>query len=439
MDFVGEIVEHETEAPLAPTALNATSGFPDPSKRKVSRWKQNKQQSSPKPPSTAAIAPRFEPTGNDSSSEMERINKENTDKLARMSNDEIVREQQDIMNQFDPKLLEGLLRRSKAREGAANEMASPFAHREHGHEHEHAEGYNGWIGEIKTDQGLRSISHLDKDEAAQVLGDVAHDSEKKKVTFDDSKTEIVEAEPQKQDEIAPDGYQIGEDELEEGEQQNNTVHFTKPTSEEIDLDDPQFFDKLHEKYYPDLPKETEKLSWMTTPVAAQVSTTYESISDMRFDFKGNLVQITVDDEEETETEGEERKNKGIPTYLGLHHHSENPQLAGYTLSELAHLSRSVVASQRSLSIQTLGRILHKLGLHQYNILPIPESEQDANLKEMVTHFEQMMWDLIDQLRIVDSLTEAADEKKTKNLSVRSYAIEALWLLKTGGGPPKAST
>ena len=55
-------------------------------------------------------------------------------------------------------------------------------------------------------------------------------------------------------------------------------------------------------------------------------------------------------------EGEEPKDSSseIPTYMGLHHHSENPHMAGYTLGELAHLARSTLAGQRCLSIQTLG-------------------------------------------------------------------------------------
>ena len=50
-----------------------------------------------------------------------------------------------------------------------------------------------------------------------------------------------------------------------------------------------------------------------------------------------------------------------------------------------------------------------------------------------------MWDLIDELRIIETITDAADEKKTTNLSVRNYAIEALWLYKSGGGRPKQNS
>src|SRR5699024_5391194 len=109
----------------------------------------------------------------------------------------------------------------------------------------------------------------------------------------------------------------------------------------LDINDPLFYDKLHENYYPNLPKETEKLSWMTEPMPSKVGRSYELISDMRFDFNGDLVDL--------DSLGQ------IPTYKGLHHHSDNPHMAGYTLGELAHLARLVVPSQRSVAIQTLGR------------------------------------------------------------------------------------
>lgn len=161
---------------------------------------------------------------------------------------------------------------------------------------------------------------------------------------------------------------------------------------------------------------------MTTPIPETRINTYESIGDLRFDFKGDLVEL----ENDTDT----------PTYMGLHHHSENPNLAGYTLSELAHLARSVVPGQRCVAIQTLGRVLHKLGQHKYSVMPIdtedPESKEfNEGIREISENFEKMIWDLIEQLRLLETLNEAADESKTRNLSVRNYAIEALWLWKQG--------
>ena len=342
-----------------------------------------------------------------------------------MTDAEIMQEQQELLSGLDPNLVKNLLKRSTARS------------KDHHDDHQHAEGYDGWIGGAR-DGSKADLGHLDENDVNRALG--LNDSTKKSVSFaptidyqelddgekqnlgtwedvDDVKQLAVNTNAvEPDDQVAPEEYQLLSEEAENGEE---GVHFPKPVSdkdEDLDLDDPNFFDKLHDKYYPDLPKETSKLSWMTTPVPQIVHTTYESVSDIRFDFKGNIVELP---------DTKESINK-IPTYLGLHHHSDSPNLAGYTLPELAHLSRSVVPGQRCISIKTLGRILHKLGLHKYNVA----AEVSAEINEQ---FEDMIWSIVEELRIIDTLTEAADENRTKNLSVRNYALEALWLWRQGGG------
>lgn len=468
MDLIGDIVEHEVEVPVAPSG-GENGGFPDPGKlrpKKASRWKQaNKKTTDDQGAKTneRVLPARTEPPAHkEPANEAERIHRENMAKIAQLTDNEIQQERDELLAGLDPALVKSLLARTESRLKKEAEATE-----EHGHKH--AEGFDGWVGGGKegrnyadfrldahdVDKALGIKNLLLEEEFADVLEPKNERKDSKTVRFDDVATisyedvgEAVEMDPNgwediedindlapnfhPHNEVAHDDYQLLTEEEENSE--GATVHFPtpKPKTNDLDLNDPEFFNKLHEKYYPDLPKETHKLSWMTEPLPKGVITTYESISDMRFDFKGDIVQL----------DGEDAK-KDVPTYLGLHHHSENPQLAGYTLAELLHLSRSVVPSQRCFSIQMLGRILHKLGLHKYSILPISEEEEDAdfnsNLKEMVGQFEKLMWGLIDDLRIIESITEAADEKKTKNLSVRNYAIEALWLWKEAGGRPRAET
>lgn len=47
----------------------------------------------------------------------------------------------------------------------------------------------------------------------------------------------------------------------------------------------------------------------------------------------------------------------LPTHLGLHHHGDAPDLAGYTISEITHLCYSTVASQRITMMGVLGKII----------------------------------------------------------------------------------
>ncbi|EGW32019.1 uncharacterized protein SPAPADRAFT_61121 [Spathaspora passalidarum NRRL Y-27907] len=441
MDFLGEIVEHETETPQAPVPVS-TGGFPELGKlkqKKVSRWKQRLDKTKSEPPADQ-VQEQTQPEVQ-VLSEAEKIHRENLETMSKMTQQEILAEQQELLEGLDPKLVQSLLSRTKKRSDHDHDH-------KHEHRHEHAEGYNGWIGAVRTPQGLSDLSQLDKEDVDKALG-ISHDlpiedikerdPSKKSVSFDQTvKTvryedldESVELDPNGwedvtdineliPDEIAPEEYQINP------EEPQVSVHFPKPKSDDLDINDPDFDTKLHEKYYPDLPIETEKLSWMK-PAPETVVTTYESISDMRFDFKGDIVELRDSDDKQD-----------IPTYMGLHHHSENPNLAGYTLSELAHLSRSVLPGQRCIAIQTLGRILYKLGSHHYSIAKTDNEQFDEQVQEMANNFESMIWDLIEELRIVDSVTEASDESKTRNLSVRNYAIEALWLWKKGGGRPKAA-
>lgn len=423
MSLFGDIVEHETEEATLPdlTEHEKLTGFPALQKielKRPSRFKSKFGGSRPpprqQPPKEVPSDPPAAASKEQAKSEAQQIHEENLKRIMQLSPDQFISERDELFQGLDPKLLEGLKKRAEKKE----------------HRHEHAEGFDGWIGGGRDGTNL---PHLDAEEVNKALGI-------KTVKFDEtpvehqimnsveSDDEIGEQDEDEDAEIAPDDYQIVPPE----EAATADMHFPKPKKAmddpEMDINDPRFLDKLHEKYYPDLPKETNKLAWMAEQPSQERKTSYEAISDMRFDFKGNLIEL--DDNSSTE----------IPTYLGLHHHSEDPHMAGYTLTELAHLARSVVPTQRCIAIQTLGRILHKLGLHKYNIMPIQDEEDDNQITKEVSilmkEFELMMWDMVDKLRIIETITEAADEKKTRNLSVRNYAIEALWLWKQGGGRPE---
>ena len=403
MDLIGDIVERTPAKMSEPVVVDAArrSGFPE-IKRIDFRQKRSRFKSDTKPKSRDQQPAE--------SSEAQRIHEENMKKISLMTVEEISAEKEELLASLDPKFLQALLKRTEARNPS--------------HEsHKHAEGHEGWIGGGRNGTLLPQLDEADVKKALGV----------KSVLFAEEDTELFANESHiKQDkengedtEIAPDVYQLVED----PQPPTPAVHFPVPKSEgpDLDINDPEFYRKLHEKYYPDLPKETSKLAWMTTPVQERKFSAYESISDMRFDFKGDLIEL-------------DEKSQDIPTYMGLHHHSDKEQLAGYTIPELVHFSRSVVPTQRCLGIQVLGRILHKIGLHKYNIVPLSAHEEEdenpaytSEIAKVRTQFEDLMWDLLAQVRAIDSIVEASDELKTRNLSVRNYALEALWLWKKGGG------
>ncbi|XP_062908767.1 RNA polymerase II-associated protein 1 [Mobula hypostoma] len=88
--------------------------------------------------------------------------------------------------------------------------------------------------------------------------------------------------------------------------------------------------------------EYEKLEWMKDlPKPRRRKTNKEM--QARFNFHGDLIPPGVD----------------VPAHLGLHHHGEEPEEAGYSLQELFHLSRSQIIQQRTLALQMLSRVIQK--------------------------------------------------------------------------------
>uniref|UniRef100_A0A673C599 RNA polymerase II associated protein 1 n=1 Tax=Sphaeramia orbicularis TaxID=375764 RepID=A0A673C599_9TELE len=94
--------------------------------------------------------------------------------------------------------------------------------------------------------------------------------------------------------------------------------------------------------------EPEKLEWMRDLPAPRRKATKMAM-EARFDFAGMLIPPTED----------------LPTHLGLHHHGQEPERAGYSLQELFLLSRSQVIQQRSLALSTLANILAKAHNGEY--------------------------------------------------------------------------
>ncbi|XP_077178929.1 RNA polymerase II-associated protein 1 [Paroedura picta] len=88
--------------------------------------------------------------------------------------------------------------------------------------------------------------------------------------------------------------------------------------------------------------ELEKLEWMKDLPHPRQRKTRKGMQ-ARFSLKGELIP----------------PDKDFPTYLGLHHHGEEAERAGYSLQELFHLSRSQVIQQRTLALHVLGHVVQK--------------------------------------------------------------------------------
>ncbi|XP_043842659.1 RNA polymerase II-associated protein 1 isoform X2 [Dromiciops gliroides] len=89
--------------------------------------------------------------------------------------------------------------------------------------------------------------------------------------------------------------------------------------------------------------ELEKLQWTQDLPQLRRQKTQEGMQQARFGLQGELLAPDVD----------------LPTHLGLHHHGEEAERAGYSLQELFHLARSQISQQRALALQVLARIISK--------------------------------------------------------------------------------
>jgi hypothetical protein len=109
-----------------------------------------------------------------------------------------------------------------------------------------------------------------------------------------------------------------------------------------------------------------------------------------------------------------------------------------------------VASQRCIAYQTLGRILYRLGRGEFGVESVeqttdgpakvaknPEVVEDEDGEEWVEEdigsaMAGGLWQCIEQGRVIETLTEEAN-KESGHLTARTFAQEALWNWRRGGG------
>ncbi|KAI4258939.1 MAG: hypothetical protein L6R42_004832 [Xanthoria sp. 1 TBL-2021] len=393
--LVTDIQERSTSTtikpPSPPRIKNSQDGFPIHKKR--SRFGGSKQVSDRTSLSDGNMKrsmPELVPSrlgsfgaNRDISSERHEIDLENKQRLAGMSSEDINQARRELMSGLTPSLIEKLLRKANIEEDQEVE--------------------NG--PETVTEKKVVS-SRL---------------STNKKVNFDLKDAGIASSQPSSDVEdpaFDPEDTPINPPaDLQpvtvfSGYPAPPSIHFPRPpTPPALDPEDPEFLSKLHSTYFPSLPSNPNALSWMQPPDPAENEAYSPSLDNLlpsavRFDFRGRLLPP--------------RLASQIPPTKGLHHHGTAPEAAGYTVPELAHLSRSSFPSQRCIAYQTLGRILYRLGTGVFG----PEDHELC----------QGLWKCIEQGRVLETLTaEAARDGASGNRTCWVTATEAVWLWRKGGG------
>ena len=362
--------------PVAPTPNSSDTGFPGHTKKRLSRFKRMGLETEHErvfvQKNTNADEVPF------AAREKDAINEENKTRLASMSEAEIFQEQEDLRSALSPTLIASLMKRP---DGQKDEHSSLTTLRSG------ASVLPGASKEAPDDSATKGLDEL---------ATIAPKSNSLLSRSDEAVTSLKEAQ-------APAEHIL--------KRPADNIHFPKPPlPPDLDLNDPDFNRKLHSAYFPALPTDPSGLSWMqaiSDEERAEYSPAAEAFaaSSIRFDFKGHLIPP--------------RLAAQIPVTKGLHHHGDAPESAGYTIPELGLLAQSVIAGQRCIAYQTLGRILYRLGKGVYG-------HEGDDLYEG-------LWQAVERSKVLDEMIQVAARENEGHRSVWAYATDAVHLWRKGGG------
>jgi hypothetical protein len=420
--FVGDILERESSPanpPTAPSIGANVNGFPAHKKRvpRVSAFKQQRAAKEKQAAADSEAPAQYAPlharsAGSDLDAEKQSIDDENQTRLASMSEYEIAEERQELLSSLSPALLQKLLGRSNIDQGSNERDLFPP---------EHA------LPPATDDSREEPEPKSPSTKKVSFAPEPEHDAPSQRIE-PTTPTPPVQPIPATTTDTAP-------------QEASDSLHFpTARQPPDLDPNDPAFLKNLHDKYFPNLAYNPSALSWMAPIDPSDKSSPYHpsqtalNATELRFDFKGSLLAPSI--------------ARSLPSNRGLHHHSDAPEAAGYTIPELAVLSRSAVPAQRCMSYQTLGRILYRLGQGEYGVEkgkqdtdgPVKmasnpnteEGESDGEEEDVGSAMAAGLWSCIDEGRIIDTLTEEAN-KERGHLTARTFAQEALWNWRRGGG------
>ncbi|KAI6898004.1 hypothetical protein D0869_15213 [Hortaea werneckii] len=408
--FVTDVQERQVSQPKAPSAptLRSKTGFPEHKKRNTTSRFRQKAQEKNEPPSekssqdVAQTQPPAKPSSSSGGNakpksweedEKQRIDDENRLKLAGMSEAEIEEERRELMNSMSPEFIQRLLKRSNIDSGSNESNLQPEAP---------PPAQEKPTEEKKPKEPKKSVKFADPEPAAppppsqQPSEKPTKDGEKDMRYVDDDPTP------------------------------GDSIHFPQPPQPpDLDPNSSTFLTDLHEKYFPTLPADPDKLSWMQTSSsdrkAYSASASAFNAQEIRFAFTGEILAPTT--------------SHAIPVTSGLHHHGAAPDAAGYTIPELAHLARSSYAAQRCIAFQTLGRILYRLGKGEFGN-PGEPGEEVTGVEDSLGELARGLWGVVEHEKVIETLvaeSEGLGVDGGRHLSARAYATEAVWLWRKGGG------
>jgi hypothetical protein len=395
--LIGEIKERDPSSAPAPPKLKVSrTGFPEHRKRtNVSAFRQQKAQQndtllqssqqkatlfsqppvSHTQPSDQAIAHQLgRKHGYDfEAQEKAKISEENSRRIAAMSDEDIEEARAELMANLNPALIEKLLKRANIDDVNPEQSRLP--------EHQTPRGPRGDHGYPEATES--QDKHDTRDE-------IPIGSEESERHLDSDLDHEIASGPSAHFPVPP-----------------------RPVSSFVPLDpnSPAFLSELKTHYFPDTPHDPSSLSWLQDPTTEEEEESpYNptrdnySTTQLRFSFKGTIIPPA--------------ESLQIPVEKGLHHHGLAPSSAGYTIPELAILSRSTLPNQRCIAYQVMGRILFRLGRGDFG----PRGSE----------LQEGLWSVVEKERVVEVIMSEAN-RNGGHVSAKTYATEALWLWRKGGG------
>lgn len=430
-DLIGEIREREPisatpPAPQPPTPTASSTGFPAHRRRnKPSSFKQRRTQQE------QSTTPTADTTSSTRQDDKSSISEENRRHLASMSDAQIQKEREELMASMDPGLLERFLRRAKIDEDEPirDEKPAPAP------------------GPERQDRSKprKSVSFdiPESHQPAKAPTAVSHSYKPAPQTS---------PKPPGQDDAPP--TRLPTDLQPASEQPSldpaliETFHFPQPKQPMPTLDpsSPNFLSDLQSHYFPEISHDPSGLSWLQPPSNDEEdpdsTSAYHPASSaisvapsaIRFSLRGTILAPNT--------------ALSLPTTLGLHHHGDDPQAAGYTIPELAILSRSTFPAQRCIAWQVLGRILFRLGRAEFGDRGGQLSEglwfvieKEGVVNGMLAEAEGAAGQDLSRARAAkEEKKDASDTSTTpvasgigRHASAAAWAIEGVWLWQKGGG------
>ncbi|RAH43337.1 RPAP1 family protein [Aspergillus brunneoviolaceus CBS 621.78] len=434
--MIGEIRERAPAAnPAPPTLKPTTTGFPAHRRRnKPSAFKQRRAQDSPPAIASSAASSNI-PTEKD---EKQAIAEQNDRQLASMSQAQIQHEREELLESLDPSLLERFLRRARIDDADSTPRPSSTEQQPEKPTEDHAHN----PATITTTPPPPPALKQDVQPSNQHQQPLPSLSSPPPAENNSAIDDLPPAQ------LPSDLHPAAAASL----PLSGSVHFpTAPSASSMPNLDPSslnFLSDLQTHYFPNIAHDPSSLSWLQPPSASDEdpdsSSPYHPASTaqaihpahLRFSLLGTIIPPST--------------SLSLPTSLGLHHHGKDPHAAGYTIPELAILSRSTFAAQRCIAWQVLGRILFRLGKGQFGERGTPlveglwatvekegvvagmlaEADDSGNTERAQKRGPQKEEGEEEE----DASTSAKDAgRRRHHASATAWAVEGVWLWQMGGG------